>query len=250
MKDIDFLVDEAEVPVVESILLEMGYRRRSTNPVAYYETHHHTTPFFHDQNQIWVEVHRGLFPARDPVGASRVFSAGSVAAERRPSEFRGYPVYRLSDELQILYLASHWASDFSRVGGMVGMLDMIYLLKHSKAIYWNRILEWLDGGVAAAALYLLLSYLDRNSLVELPDGVLGEISRRQQSYGSASLRGIHAVIDRYVVDGHAFGMLVSQRNFEIIWDTLLRPCPPSRRLPRLVWMLLPGRLRRVLVCGH
>jgi len=241
MRDIDFLVDPDAVPIVESALLQMGYCRRSPNPAEYYETHHHTTPFFHPQKRVWVEIHRGLFPVSGPVGADRVFSADSVAAERRPAEFRGRSVYSLSDELQIVYLASHRASDFSRVGGMVGMLDTIYLLKNVPTIRWNRILEWLDGGVAAASVYLLLTYVSRYGLVELPSGILRDISLRQRSFGCVSLGLVHAMIDQ-VTNGREFGSLVSERNFEIIWGTLLRPRPQALRLPIVVWHLLPSRV--------
>ena len=40
-------------------------------------------------------------------------------------------VRRLSLELQLVYLASHWAQDFTRIGGLVALADTIYLLKHA-----------------------------------------------------------------------------------------------------------------------
>jgi hypothetical protein len=242
MRDIDFLVAQDAVSFVESALMRIGYCRRSENPPEYYETHHHTMPFVHPRTGVWVEVHRGLFPARDPVAADGVFSADNVAAERRPSEFRGRPVYRLSEELQIVYLASHWASDFSRVGGMVAMLDMIYLLKNARTIRWNQILEWLDGGVASASAYLLLTYLARHRLVELPREILHDVSLRQRSFGRISLGIVHAMIDRYVTNGGEFDRLMSSRNFNTLWETLLRPHHPSRRLPQVFWNLLPSRV--------
>ena len=139
-----------------------------------------------------------------------------------------------------MYLASHWASDFSRIGGMVAMLDMIYLLKHAPSIRWNRILQWLDGGVVAASVYLLLTYLTRHGLIELPPAVLRDISTRQRSFGLVSLGIVHATLDRYVTNGQEFGLLMSERNFEILWDTLLMPRAPTRRLPLLFWNLLPS----------
>lgn len=42
-------------------------------------------------------------------------------------------VRRLSLELQLVYLASHWAQDFIRIGGLVALADTIYLLKHAGA---------------------------------------------------------------------------------------------------------------------
>ena len=243
MRDIDFLVDEDAIPAVESVLLELGYQRRPTEPPEFYRAHHHTTPFFHPQKKVWVEVHRALFSVRSPVGSDRVFSGDNVKAARLRTELRGRPVNRLSDELQLVYLASHWAygSGFVRVGGMVAMLDMIYLLRNARSVRWDQILDWLDGAAAATPVYLLLAYLDQYGLVDLPPGVLGELSRRQRSFGRASLKMLHATIDRYVTDGCEFGALVSERSFYILWRTLLLPQRPSRKLPLVLWNLLPSR---------
>ena len=241
MGDVDVLVEREDIPTVESALVQMGYCRRFLQSPEFYEAHHHTAPFFHPQRSVWVEVHRGLIPRRKLVGSDKVFSLDNVRAERRPAEFRGRPVYRLSDELQIVYLASHWAYGFKRVGGIVALLDMIYLLQNARSIRWERILEWLDGSVSATPVYLLLTYLQRHGLVELPLEVLGELRRRQRSFGGASLRIVHAMVERYVTNGRDYGVLVSERNFQVVWETLLLPRSPLRRLPALLWNLLPSR---------
>jgi len=156
MGDIDVLVDQGIIRTVESLLLRLGYCRYSENPPAFYDTHHHLTPLFHPGKRVWVEIHRGLFPADSPVASDRVFGLENLRRELRLSEFRGRPVNRLSDELQVVYLASHWAFGFSRVRGMVGMLDLIYLLKKAPGLRWERILDWLDGSIAATYVYVLL----------------------------------------------------------------------------------------------
>jgi len=253
MRDIDFLVEQNDVPIVESILLRLGYHRRSENPQEFYEAHHHTTPFFHSQKKVWVEVHRALQPRQTPIGLDKVFSADVIKSERRPAEFRGRPVNRLSNELQVVYLASHWAFDLKLVGGMVAMIDLIYLLKTAQTICWSRILDWVDGAIAATPLYLLLTYLDRHGVVELPPGFVGELSLRQRSVGRTSLRILHAMIDRYITNGSDFGLLVSERNFRIVWNTLLLPSPPSRRFLVVFWHLLPSRgwlARSMIGCKH
>jgi hypothetical protein len=241
MGDIDVLVEPDDIPAAEAALVQLGYDRRPLKPPEFYDAHHHTAPFFHSQRRVWVEIHRGLVPRWKPVGGDKVFSPDTVRSERRPAEFRGWPVSRLSDELQIVYLACHWAYDFKRVGGIVALLDMIYLLQNARCVRWGRILEWLEEGVAATPVYLLLSYLERHGLAELPAGILGELRRRQRSFGGASVRILHAMVERYVTNGQDFGSIVSERNFEIVWETLLLPRPASRRLPALVWGLLPSR---------
>ena len=242
MADIDVLVDPVAVESVESLLLQLGYRRRSQNPPEFYEAHHHTTPFRHPHTHVWVEVHRGLFPGQSPLGSERIFGPDHLAAERRPAEFRGRPVNRLSDELQIVYLAAHWASNLRRVGGMVAMLDVIYLLRNARAIRWERILDWLAGSVASSYVYLLFTYLGRYGLVELAPEILRALSRRQRSFGRTNLTILHALLDRYVTRGREFGPLLTVRTFEILSKTLLLPGRPSRNLLRALSNRIANRL--------
>ena len=242
MGDIDVLVDQGIIRTVESLLLRLGYCRYSENPPAFYDTHHHLTPLFHPGKRVWVEIHRGLFPADSPVASDRVFGLENLRRELRPSGFRGRPVNRLSDELQVVYLASHWAFGFSRVRGMVGMLDLIYLLKKAPGLRWERILDWLDGSIAATYVYVLLTYLDRHRLVDIAPEILRELFGRQRSFGRANLKTLHALIDRYVANGGEFGRLVSARNFDILWRTLLLPGPPARNALLVLWKLLPSRV--------
>jgi hypothetical protein len=135
------------------------------------------------------------------LGAERAFGLANVAAELRPSTFRTRPVNRLSDELQVVYIASHWAFELRRVGGVVGMLDLVYLLGRSRALRWQRIFEWLDGSLASTYAYVLLSYLSDHRLIALAPDVLGELFARQRSFGRANLKVIHALLDRYVTEG-------------------------------------------------
>jgi hypothetical protein len=240
MGDIDILADETAIPALQALLVELGYRPQSDYPAEFYATHHHIMPMFHPRRRVWVEVHRGLFPPGSPAGSDRVFSRELVAAELRPASFRGHRVNRLSDELQLVYLASHWAFGFKRERSMVGMLDVIRLIDRT-APRWTRILSWLESAFASTYVYLLLDYLARRGLVDLEPNVLEGLRRRQRSLGRANLAALHAVIDRHVVEGRPFDRIVSERSFGIIWAQLLSPGRPSRNALRLGWSLLPSR---------
>jgi len=82
-----------------------------------------------------------------------------------------------------------------------------YLLRNARALRWERIFDWLDGSVAAAYVYLLLSYLDRHRLTDIAPGVLHEFFLRQRAFGRTNLAILHALLDRYVADGREFGLL-------------------------------------------
>jgi hypothetical protein len=201
MTDLDFLVEETVIPLVESLLYKLGYRQQSHRPREFYNTHHHRMPFVHPQRGIWVEVHRGLFPSGTKLATTRVFSHPHLTRQLRPSAFQGRPVTRLSDALQIVYIAAHWAFEFKGIGGMLAMLDLIYLLKQTKeAIDWEAMFDWLDGSIAATHLYLMLTYLARYGLIDIPPERLHDLALRQRSFGPLNLHIMHKLVDRYMID--------------------------------------------------
>lgn len=239
MGDIDILADEEALPALQSLLVELGYRPQSDYPVEFYATHHHIMPMFHPRRRVWVEIHRALLPRNSPAGSDPLFSAARIAAELQPSLFRGHRVNRLSPELQLVYLASHWAFGLKQERAVVGMLDVVRLL--DGAPRWTRILPWLDGAFAATYVYLLLTYLAQRGLADLEPNVLPELRRRQRSLARANLATLHAVIDRHAVEGRPFDRIVSERTFGIVWEELLSPGKASGNLLRLGWSLLPSR---------
>ena len=219
MRDLDLLVDAEAQPKFESILLEMGFRQQSTNSHDYYATHHHSMPFYHRERGVWVEVHRGLFPPSNELAQLPVFSPGNIKAELRPSWLRGIPVMRLSTELQIVYTASHWALELKGAGGVFGLLDIVYLLKRSpRQIRWDAIFNWVQDSVAGTHLYLVLSYLHKNKIIDLDSKILGDLFARQRSFGIINLKIAHSLITRYVVAGK---IPISGWRLSAFWENLL-----------------------------
>ena len=245
MGDIDFLVAKTEIPIVEAILSTLGYcqpfRQSPRNDAGY----HHGNPFFHQQKEVWIEVHWGLFSSLTPFGADRLFQREHLTAQLQPSTFQGRNVTRLSDEMQLVYIASHWARSYSPIaasGATNAMLDIIYLLRHRKRpLDWGQILEWLHGSVATAPLYLLLTYLQRYRLIDVAPEILAELSRRQQPLGPPTLAILHALIDRYIVDGKSHGPILNARILSILWNSLFLPGSPWGNLLRVPWHLFPSR---------
>ena len=246
MRDIDFLVEENAVPFVNKILSKLGFFQPSNSHGDFYATHHHEAPYFHPNKHLWLEVHRGLFPPRSRLRTDKVFSLENLRNEIRPSLFAGRKVNRLSDELQIVYIACHWAAKFDFISGMVAMLDVIYLLKNTKArIDWGKILSWSDGSVASAYVYLLLSYLHQYELINIAPEVLRELSLRGRSFGRVNLKILYRLIDDYLVEGQAWGFFFSLRNLDIVWKTCLLPGASICNLMLVpVFLLMPFRLRK------
>jgi Uncharacterised nucleotidyltransferase len=245
MRDIDLLVTEADLPAMEALLFALGYAQPpKPSPQAGYR-HHHLSPFFHPRRGIWIEVHWRLFSSLSPFETDPVFSPDHLATQLRPSTFQGRPVMRFSDELQLVYLAAHWHRSYNLltpVGAMIAMVDLIYLLGNSKtALHWEQILEWRQGSAAGLPLYLLLTYLQRCHLLEVEAAVLRELSLRHRALSRPILTMLHALIDRYIVDGCSPGPLVSARTLSVLWQRLRLPGLPWRNLLGLPWYFLPSR---------
>ena len=246
MRDIDFLVEENAMPFVNKILSKLGYFQPSNSHGDFYATHHHGAPYFHPKKHLWLEVHRGLFPMRSRLGTDKVFSLENLRSQIRPSLLAGRKVNRLSDELQIVYIACHWAAHFDFISAMVAMLDVIYLLKNTKGrIDWGKILNWMDGSVASAHVYLLLSYLHQFELINIEPEVLRELFLHGRSFGRVNLKILYRLIDDYLVEGRAWGFFFSLRNLDIVWKTCLLPGIAIYNLMLLpVFLLTPAPFRK------
>jgi hypothetical protein len=245
MRDIDVLVPAESLARMERLLRELGYRQISDVPQQVYDAHHHTMPFFHTEKEVWIEVHHHLISPRNRACQDRLFTLAHVFAEIRKSEFQGRSVYRLSPELQVAHIAVHWAQDFKEIGGMLAVLDVIFLLQRSgESFRWENLLAWVDRSSTAASLYLLLSYLESRGLLIPPDGILHRLGASQRVFGRCTLAAMHKIIDRYLLEGSGFNVLFSRRTLRIAWDTLTLPLPaPSKVLLMPVQLCMPSLLR-------
>jgi hypothetical protein len=246
MGDIDFLVDEADLTTVHSVLLRLGYNQRTTFR-EFYRAHHHGMPWFHPQKGIWIEVHRALFRADSQLGKLTAFSSGNIKAESTPSLFEGRHVSRLSPEFQLIYTASHWARTLDANRGVFGLLDAIYLLRNARQFQWEKVFRWVGHSVASTHLYTVLSYLCDGHIVDLPKGVLDEAFKKQRSFGTLNLKMIHFLITRNMLEGRVPQGRLTIRNFDILWRTLLLNHNPLYNLILLLRnLLLPFRIREAI----
>ena len=228
MRDIDLLVSSESLARMEKVLRALGYRQNSALGRRAYDSHHHTMPFFHAERGVWVEVHHHLISSQNRACRDRLFDLTRVFAEVRKSRFHGRDVYRLSPELQLAYVAVHWAQDFKETGGMMAVLDLVFLLQRTGlALSWENLLAWVDGSATAVSLYLLLSYLDSRRLITFPREVLHRLSAAQRVFGRRTLAFAHQIIDHYLLDGDSYGVFLSRRTLQIIWDTLALPMPAA-----------------------
>ena len=97
---------------------------------------------------------------------NRLYSLQNIAEQSVAATYHGRPVRRLSYELQLVYIASSWVLDLTlskiHPSFLPALFDAVYLLKSFRRdLDWNGMMDWLDNELAAASLYVMLSYLSQ-----------------------------------------------------------------------------------------
>lgn len=239
MRDIDLLVDENDQGELESLLRGLGFRQEGTLPPSFFAEHHHSMPFHHPEWHCWVEVHSALFRADSPQGRIRAFQPQALRAQRISIARGPTPLWRLSDELQLVYTAVHWGAKLTVVGGMIPIVDTLLLLKSSEGdLDWDRVLSMCADATAARYLALMLAYLQRHDLYTVPEFVWRGLASGRRSLGTSGLNMLLAIIDDYLAGGRPFGGFTSEAVINTRWHTLLGEEPARNKLPLLLWRTL------------
>jgi len=207
MADIDVLVPRECCAVVESTLVSAGYRIKLDYPDE--DDQHHGRPLHHPTRDVWVEIHRRLFPQDDDVCRSPAFSPTNIGANSLESAFHGLPALRLGTELQLLYIASSWMRDMtlSRIHAsfLPSIFDAIFLLNDKgETLDWAKLLSWADDDIPTASLHVLLTYLASRASCAVPLPVCETLAKRQRLVGTIQLSVIHAMLERYLIGGRAW----------------------------------------------
>lgn len=219
MADIDILVPVQACQSVESALLCRGYIRRPDYEPG--EGAHHGVPLLHAERRVWVEVHTALFPEHEELLSDRLFRLSQLADQSIASTFHGKAVYRLTDELQLVYIAASWIRDLTlskiHPSFVTSLLDAVYLLRASRqTLDWESLFGWLDNTMAMASLHVLLTYLSRHELVGLSSPpIISHLTASQNLVGGLGMRIIHATLDHYLLGGRS-------------WNLALPPPVPGR----------------------
>jgi hypothetical protein len=243
MGDIDILVPELDSQSVESAILHRGYRREADFQLD--GDSYHGVPLFHPERHVWVEIHTGLFPNASRLRANGLFGPSNVAAQSIASTYHGRPVYRLTDELQLVYVASYWIRDLSthgiHPGFVIPLLDAVYLLKASRqSVDWDRLLAWSDNEMAIASLYIMLAYVCRCGFDQSGSPILSRLASRQSIVGASEMRIINFMLDMYLLGGRKFMGSFGDRHPMVestVWHALLTQGSYAGK-----WLSLPWNL--------
>lgn len=237
MGDVDLLVPPTSYTQLQTLLLDLGYAQQSELPAAFFESHHHAMPFFHPVKRVWIEVHRGLFPPSWSCAQDPSFDTDTVLATSIPITFRGVVTRALSDETHLAYTCAHWAGSFSLSRGLLGVVDVIYLLRGG-SLNWDILRRNAPRGWARRSVGLMFGFLQAQGAITLDSAAVGLVADWLRPLSRADIRVLYWLLDACLVR-RRYGRLLTEPNVRNIWDGLLIPeRPPYLNLLRLPAVLL------------
>ena len=112
-----------------------------------------------------------------------MFEPDNVRAHLERPNVPRRPVRRLSDELQIRYLAAHWAGSFKAISGAGGLVVLLDLLAMVRRVDWDEAGRSLPGTAVASALCSCSAYLETRGL---PGAAASTDALRRSQWASAA----------------------------------------------------------------
>lgn len=221
MGDVDVLLPSADHAKVEAALLDAGFARL---PYPAFAGHHHSAPLRHARRRTVVELHTALFPQSAPVHAAAVFETERLHRGSVPLIYHGRKAARLSNEVQLPYIAAAWFNDMTtsrfHPSFLVSLFDAVFLLKaHGRTLDWDGVSRSLGNEMVKASLYAMLTYVTRFGIEPPPRDVMRRLAANGGLVGPLQRRLIHAVLDRN---------LLGSRPWSLPWP----PPMPGRYSPR------------------
>lgn len=238
MGDIDILVPEDRREAIETALILRGYDR---SDFEMDEGSCHGVPLLHHERKVWVEVHTALFPKEAALQNNHLFSPSHIASQSIASTFHGRPIRRLTNELQLVYIASYWLRDLTdnriHPSFLPPLFDAIYLLKASgQTLDWDGLLGWLDNDMAITSLYVMLAYVCRSGLDESASRIIPRLAAGQDIVGSAELGLILAILDRYLIGNKPPPRLFRDLHATVLLRVLGTLLTPGSHAAKLIWV--------------
>lgn len=225
MRDVDILVEESEIEQVEKTMVDLGYKQSSPLPLPFYETHHHTIPWQHKTKDVWFEIHRRIFPESSPSSSATVFKIDTIKSEKIispiDSNHDSLQTYRLGYELQIVYIAAHWAESFKQTGGLFAFIDIALIINNTK-LDWNKLIKWSNELYIGNYVYILLSYLVKQQLVKDPQ-IKQHLKKINHNLSFIDIIILNKIITNYLLLGKPFGKFLSVDNINILWTLFISP---------------------------
>lgn len=249
MGDIDLLVSKNDQPQLERQLTTLGYHQKSNNDHDFYINHHHSMPFYNPKNGVWIEVHTHLLSKSSLAKHDDLFDLMNIKNNCVQMNKTKYPenILCFNPEFHFIYACVHWAEDFHISKGAVQLFDMVLLIKnHNNGLNWEKIIAWVNNTASASYIYLLLSYLNKRNILNIPRSHFKSLNLKHSNMAYINRSLMHYAIDSCLPEKRNHNPFINENTLIVIWSTLLQPSTSSKNLLALPWNVLfpPGNAQR------
>jgi hypothetical protein len=250
MGDVDLLVSEAQREPLERELRGLGFFQPGDPREALIRDHHHSLPFKHRSHGLFLEVHTRPYPSHSPLTDAAGFTYDAVTTRPDSVAIGSETARVMNHEQQLVYTATRWAEMINAERGMFPLLDAALLLRSRVGkLDWDEVCRLSDDPWAAGALLLMLTYLDRWQLAQVPTPVLSRLGDRDRVTNAIVRRLLHGLVTAYVMEGRRPGAVLTASNRRVVWSTLASARSPWTKLFELPVNVLfpPGERGRFSV---
>lgn len=221
MGDIDILINKESCSIVTEILYTLGYIQKSEMPDEFYNTHQHLKPFYHPEKDIWIEVHTQLFSLKNNFGQRRLFQLNYIFDNQIPVSSERGNLYSLTPELNLVYIITHWVREFRISNSLVQLVDIAILIKNYN-IDWQVVITSIQSLDAATEIKLVICFLQKHNIIELPTKVLKEITGMSDSAGIIGHAVLNTILLAFIKDNYFITRFVGVSNCGYIWQAYLQ----------------------------
>lgn len=251
MGDIDIFIDDANLKQLTSNCIELGYIQKSAEelPHSFYEKIHHDMPFYNPENGVCVEIHHLLFPPSSAISSDDIFTSENIQKHSHDGLFNDEKIKYLEVEYELTYICAHLVVEHNWHKSLMRLVDMLYLLHYAnKEFNWDKLVGCIDKSpLSAAYLYLVLSFLKKYDLVNIPVNVLSNLYRSQTRFNKMNVYILHSLMYCRLIKGRDFGGVLTENIADIIWKTMVHgKKSPILSFLSIFWnvVFLPGHPKK------
>ncbi len=244
MRDIDFLIDESDMPAILKHLTRMGFVEKPLSADLFNAPRHHEIPLYNATRQCWIEVHTGLFPPVSISSKTGIFDLAQLCKFSYNNNIVGDPKQRLfTPEFLLIYLAAHWAEDLNFESGCLPLLD-IALIIGKEPVHWEKVIQITGKGVVAG--YLLIALCMVNIVLPgfVPPNVIQQLQSRAIHLNRLNRSICISFLVRYLLAGRPFSRL-TQHSVPSFVEKLLSDHSPWANFARACFSLVAPHHGRV-----
>ena len=215
MLDLDVLVPADETDAARAAAQTAGWVWKHDRRYApFFSTHHHLPPLRDGRGtRALLELHTGLFPARNPF----VLDADAVAQRAVGVRGRARGILVPSAEDHLVYLCAHWVWSHMMNGGAWRALRDVAALTERGAVDWELCAARARQARATTCVYWTLRLAQRMAGVDVP-----AVALRAMKPPTPAV--VLERLERYFVWRVAEGReCPSVRLGELLWSAAMRP---------------------------